>query len=137
MTPPIDQSWSHCFACGPAEAHGLRLQYRFLSTTSITASATFDARFQGFDGVIHGGILATALDDAMANIACLQGERAMTVELTARFKSPVRVGETVQVRAEVVRRKGRLMECRAWVEGEDGAIKVEGSGKFMIVGALG
>ena len=135
MTAP-DQSWSHCFACGPAEAHGLQLAYRFTGPDALEAAVTFDARFQGFDGIIHGGILATALDDAMANLACLRGERAVTAELTARFLKPVYVGEAVTLRAHVTRRSRQLLLCEGQVLDPSGSVRAEATGKFIITGPL-
>jgi len=134
--PSVDQSWSECFACGPNEAHGLRLKYRFLDAATIEAPIVFDRRFQGFNGVIHGGLLTTALDDAMANIACLQGETAVTGEITVRFRRPVMVGETVMVRAWVIRRSGKIMECEGSILDLDGLIRAESKGKFLITGPL-
>lgn len=134
--PVADQSWSECFACGPNEAHGLRLHYRFLDAETIEAPIAFDRRFQGFNGVIHGGLLTTALDDAMANIACLQGETAVTGEINVRFRRPVLVGETVMVRAWVVRRAGKVMECEGSIIDLDGLIRAESKGKFLITGPL-
>ena len=55
VVPEVDQSWSECFACGPREAHGLQMAYRFLDESTIEAPVRFDRRFQGFHGVIHGG----------------------------------------------------------------------------------
>lgn len=95
-----------------------------------------DRRFQGFHGVIHGGLLTTALDDAMANIACLQGEAAVTGELTVRFRRPVLVGEVVVVRAWQTRRVGKLLECEGAVLDLDGLVRAEAKGKFLITGPL-
>lgn len=130
----IDQSWSHCFACGPAETHGLRLAYRFSGPDTLEADVSFDPRFQGFDGVVHGGILVTALDDAMANLACLRGERAVTAELTTRFLKPVYVGEAVTIRATVLRRVRQLLTCTGEVVDATGTVRAEATGKFLITG---
>jgi uncharacterized protein (TIGR00369 family) len=131
-----DQSWSHCFACGPNEAHGLRIAYHFEGDEELRAALRFDARFQGFDGVVHGGILATCLDDAMANLACLKGERALTAELAVRFRRAVVVDEPVELVAWIEERAGRLLKAAAQIRDAAGVVRAEGSGKFLIAGRL-
>lgn len=112
------------------------MQYRFRDPQTLECVLRFAQRFQGFDGVIHGGILTTALDDAMANLACLQGEAAVTAELTIRFKRPVFVDEPVVVRAQVTRRSGRLLECSGVIVDLDGIERASASGKFLITGPI-
>ena len=83
---------------------------------------------------MHGGLIATVLDDAMANIACLQGERAMTAELNTRFLHAVRVDEPLTLHAEQVRRRGKFMECRGELVDARGEIRATATGKFLIAG---
>lgn len=112
------------------------MAYRFLDESTLEAPVRFDRRFQGFQGVIHGGLLTTALDDAMANLVCFRGETAVTGELTIRFRRPVLVDEPVVARAWIVKRSGKLLECASAIVDLDGVRRVEATGKFLITGPL-
>jgi len=89
-------SW--CFACGEENPIGLNLSF---SETEGGVKAEFlpSREHQGYDGIIHGGIIATLLDESMVTLLNMQGIRAVTGRLNIRFKNPLKVGERVVVRA--------------------------------------
>lgn len=91
-----------------------------------------DVRFQGFDGVLQGGIIAGLMDDAMwYAIFALGGAITMTAELTVRFKAPVPVEIPLTVRGRVVEQRRQLYSCQASISGPDGKILAEATGKFL------
>ena len=63
---------NNCFVCGPDNPIGLHLTFR-MDGTVCRSEFTPDQCHVGFDGMTHGGILYSALDDAMANWLFLQG----------------------------------------------------------------
>src|SRR5689334_19516323 len=91
----------YCFACGMDNPNGLQIKWK---THGLTTSAEFipDRRFQGWKGVLHGGIIATLLDEAMTRLAWEIYGAAVTAEMTVRYVAPAIIGEVLFIRGEVV-----------------------------------
>jgi uncharacterized protein (TIGR00369 family) len=102
-----------CFGCGPANAAGLRLTFTTAPDGRLETRFTPRDIHGGWEGVFHGGLLATLLDEAMLAYLYRHGIDAATAELTVRYHSPVRLGEELVVHAWEERRKGRLFEMGA------------------------
>ena len=50
-----------CFACGPQNPHGLQLDFRVDETSrSLRTCRTPLESYQGYSGILHGGLVATA-----------------------------------------------------------------------------
>lgn len=90
-------------------------------------------RYEGFKGLVHGGILATVLDEAMAKVAISLGLEALTGELRVRFRHHVAPGEPVQITGWVVSHRGRLLKIEASVCALDGEERCHAWGLFAIV----
>lgn len=103
---------AHCFVCGPANPIGLRRKFR-LDGAHCHGEFTALADHVGFDGVTHGGIVFSVLDDAMAHGFFLQGARGYTAKAEIRFRAPMPVGATALITCALVRRKGRLLQLTA------------------------
>lgn len=123
-----------CFACGLLNRQGLHLAFE--QTTDTEVAAVFDCagRFEGYPGVVHGGIVSLLLDSAMTHCLFAQGRTSMTAELTVRFRKPVRSNRSAVIRAQVKRSSPRLQVLSAELI-QDGETKAVGHGKFMAVAA--
>jgi len=90
-----------CFGCSGANIRGLQLEFR-ASGTGVEAATTLDGSLAGFEGLVHGGIVATLLDEAMGwAIREEVGRYAVTRTLDVRFRRPVAVGRPLRVVASV------------------------------------
>ncbi len=121
-----------CFVCGPENPIGLGIEFG-LRDDRCVAEFTPGENHVGFDGVTHGGIIYSALDDVMANWLYLRGARGYTARCEVRYRAHVGVGEPVRLEARLVRRKRRMVVlegrvCRA----ADGAVLAEALGTFML-----
>lgn len=104
-----------CLACGRDNPHGLHLDL-YVDEESGLVSCSFTPASQhiGFAGIVHGGALATVLDEAMVWVATWSGKRfCICAEMTTRFKKPVRVGRQLRVQARVMSSRPRLIETQA------------------------
>lgn len=121
-----------CFVCGESNASGLRLRFE---TDGRAVLARFLAREDhvGFKGTIHGGIIATVLDEIMVWACAVRTQRfAYCAELSVRFASPLRPGQEVFASAEMVsNRRNRLFEAKAELRDESGVVLATGSGKYL------
>jgi len=87
----------------------------------------------GFRQTVHGGLIATLLDEVMVWACAVQTKRfAFCAELNVRFQSPLRPGETVLASAELVEnRRGKIFEAKGELRNEAGVVFATGSGKYL------
>ena len=98
-----------CFVCGPDNPIGLHLTFR-LEDGVCVSEFTPGENHQGYPGVIHGGMIYSALDDVMANWLYLRGARAYTARCEIRYRRPAHEGETLHLVGRQTARKRRLVE---------------------------
>lgn len=117
--PPSSAS-PGCFACGPEHPTGLHLHFT-LDETSRTAhgQTTLADHFAGADGIAHGGIVATLLDETMVYASRTVCPLAATAKLTIRYRHPTPVGVPLELAGAVLSVRGRAMRCRAWLHQAD------------------
>ena len=121
-----------CFGCGSENPRGLGLRFR-LEDGRAVAEFTPPEHLQGFPGYVHGGGVATILDEAMGWAAYGQGIWAMTTRLTMRFRRSVRLGRPLRVSAWVTRDRGRFLELRSELRSPDGTLLADAEGVFVRV----
>ena len=69
---------NRCFGCGPANPAGLQLEFLLAEDGTVICPATIPATFDGHPGYLHGGIIATLLDESMSKAVRSLGVSAMT-----------------------------------------------------------
>ena len=121
----------YCFACGSLNPHGLGMQFRIEEGAAVSDFAPAP-HHQGYPGLVHGGVVATILDEAMGWAAYGRGDWSMTGRLGMRFRRPVPLGRTLRVEARVTKVRKRFLEVRARLS-MDGELLVEADGVFLRV----
>jgi acyl-coenzyme A thioesterase PaaI-like protein len=111
-----------CLVCGRDNPVGLRLRLSAVAETGhVITDMTPGPHHIGFAGLIHGGLLATVVDEAMVWAAIWSSRRAcVAAELTIRFKQKVAVGRLLSIDAWVTRARPRLIETESTIC--DGAV---------------
>ncbi len=122
----------YCFACGRANPKGLHLTFRF-EDEEYVCDFTPEREYQGWADILHGGIVATVLDEVMTRMLWEKGLNAVTAELSIRLKRPVPVGQPATARARLVSSRKRICETEAELALADGAVAATAQGKFMRV----
>jgi uncharacterized protein (TIGR00369 family) len=102
----------------------------------VLCRATLDAKYQGWRGVVHGGIAMALIDEAMAHAAGFAGHRGVTASVNVRFRKPVPVGEPILVRGRVTWHRRNVLGVEAQVLNEAGSVLVQGEGSFVSRGTL-
>ncbi len=102
-----------CFGCGKENEAGLRLEFEILEDGRLETRFAPREIHGGWEGVFHGGLMATLLDEAMLAYLHLVGTDAATAELEVRYKEAVRIGDNLRVHAWEESRRGRLIEMAA------------------------
>jgi len=100
-----------CFGCGPQNPDGLRLEFTRLGVTTIENRKLLDPMFSSIDGLVHGGIITSLIDETSGVAAQMALEDpatqiVVTAELNIRFRRPVPIAEELVTRAELVRVDG-------------------------------
>jgi acyl-coenzyme A thioesterase PaaI-like protein len=131
------QPQSACFVCGQDNARGLRLEFRPEFDGGMTANWMPDSAFEGFHGVIHGGVVSTVLDEAMSKAVAATGAKALTAELRVRFRHHVATGEDFRVRGWIVGRHKRVIDAEAALTAADGTEHAHAWAKFLSLPGAG
>ena len=124
-----------CFACGRLNEAGLHLDFE-VSRDRAETRFTPERRHEGYDGTVHGGIVAALLDETMGWAIFHQGIWGVTARLNVAFRKPVRVGEELRVVGEVAKQRSRAIETRGTVSrARDGAVLAEANATFLVMSA--
>jgi len=123
-----------CFGCGRHNPIGLKLQFT-RDGDAIRAEFTPGKNYQGWPGLLHGGILGTLLDEAMSNIAYATGKTCLTASIEIRLKQPVKVEVPLVVTAWITRHRSKLIETAGRVCLKDGTVVAESSAKQFVAEA--
>jgi acyl-coenzyme A thioesterase PaaI-like protein len=121
-----------CFACGRDNKIGLKLKFH-RDGKDVKAEFTPGEQYQGWPGVVHGGILNTILDEVMAWAAIHRGLFCVTARMEVRIKSTPLVGQRYIASARVTAHRKRLVEAESEIMLEDGTTIAEGKATMYIV----
>lgn len=132
-TIPSHYRW--CVACGTDHPSGLHLRMEAGEGLRVHGRFTVGSHHQGSPGLAHGGVLATAMDEALGYLNWRVGTPAVTARLEVDYRAPVPVGTELVLEAEVIGVRGRKVYCRGWgrVGSPDGPIAIEARALFVQV----
>ena len=122
---------SSCFVCG--EHNPIGLNQRFESDGQIVRGRFRPRReHAGFKGVIHGGILATLLDEIMVWACAVRtGKFGFCAEMTVRYRRPAAPDNDLVLEAELVADRRRVFEAKGVIRNAGGELVAEATGKYM------
>lgn len=95
------------------------------------------SEYQGGAGLVHGGIIALLLDEAMGKVNRFSQVRAVTAELTVEYRRPIPVEVEILVEAFQVERNGRSLVHEGEIRDASGRLLARGRGRFVVVDAEG
>jgi uncharacterized protein (TIGR00369 family) len=99
-----------CFACGTLNVHGLHLELH-AANDQCWVETTLAERFQGWDGIAHGGIICTILDEVMAWALIDHDMWGVTARMNVEFKRPVPLGRPIRAEGRIVEVRKRIVEA--------------------------
>jgi uncharacterized protein (TIGR00369 family) len=123
-----------CFVCGEKNPIGLKLHITTdAERGESSADVTFPEGFQGWSKIVHGGLLATVLDEAMIYAAGAKGLKCVTGEMTVRFIKPASTGVPYKLKGRFVEDKGRIVLAESALLDGEGQELARASGKLFKV----
>lgn len=128
----MEKSDRYCFVCGQDNTKGLQLQFKYSPNKAYT-EVTFLEEHQGWEGMVHGGLIGAILDEVMAHAVYKHKGKAVTASINIRYRQAISIGEPVEVIGEIVSHKKNLAQTKASVRFHYGGIAAEASGKFFML----
>jgi uncharacterized protein (TIGR00369 family) len=120
-----------CFICGRENPVGLHLKfYEDREAQQVVVPVVIPERYQSYPGIVHGGILATILDEAAGRAVMMGFEQDpfwVTAKLEIRYRKPTPTETPLTVVGWVVKQRRRLAEVAGEVRLADGTVTVEAS----------
>ena len=127
-----DPQAHYCFGCGQRNPLGLQLSFR-VGNGEVRAEFTPKAEHQGWPGYMHGGLVATMLDEAMGWVTLGQGIWAVTGKINIRYREPVPLTEPLTVIGKIEKDRRRWVTVHAEVRSAAGSVLSEADAIFMRV----
>ncbi len=120
----------NCYVCAADRDTGLGITYVQRPSGDVVADVDCPEDWEGYTGLVHGGIISTLVDGAMTNCLFAKGIVAVTADLHVRYRHPVELGQRALVRAEVVRSSPPLFVLKATIH-QNHRLCITATGKFM------
>lgn len=132
----VRRDYRQCFGCGQDNPLGLQLDGFERTEDAVLAAFTPRPEYRGFSTVLHGGVVATALDEILAWTAILvEGVMVMTGTLNLKYRSPASTNATFRLEGRLLERRGKRLRMQGKMH--DGATVIaEAEGLFLVVGDI-
>ena len=112
LTPLVHTAQNRCFGCGPANPVGLHLEFSLAEDLAVICDASIADTYEGPQGYLHGGIIATLLDETMSKAVRAHNMVAMTRHMEVDYRRPVPSQTPMRLVGRLVRSESR----KHWVE---------------------
>jgi acyl-coenzyme A thioesterase PaaI-like protein len=114
----------HCFVCGVENLNGLHVRFYNTAPGEVTGEVTIPSQFQGYPGIVHGGVVAAMLDEA-AGRTHMRGDPPrwmVTAQLNVRYRKPVPVEVPLRILGHAGEVKGRVGKATGEIYAPDGSL---------------
>jgi len=117
----------HCFICGRNNPHGLYMIFYDDGENQVISDYTVSEDYQGYPGIVHGGIVAAMLDEAVGRVAMIGDHHhfMMSVKLEVKYRHPVPTQTPLKIIGRIVKLRGRLGKAVGEVRLPDGTLVAE------------
>ncbi len=119
-----------CLVCGQDNPLGLQIEF-FTDGKAAYGDFAPSKTYQGYDGVLHGGLLSTLLDEVMVQAIAARGVTAVTGKIEVRFRRPALIGSPLSVKGWVEEERGSTFTAQGQIRDEEGRILAEAKGIFF------
>ncbi|MBW6516555.1 MAG: PaaI family thioesterase [Candidatus Cloacimonetes bacterium] len=110
----MEERYDNCFICGMNNPIGLKLTFTYPDNIA-QAEFRLPVHFEGYDNIIHGGIVAAILDEAMAKIILHNNIKAVTVTITIDYKKPLKPDIDYIVKGSIINIRKKIIETEATI----------------------
>ncbi len=134
---PTSLTDNYCFVCGQDNPQGLKIAVTYdAGDLAAETELSLPREYQGWSAVIHGGILATLLDEMMAHAVWHFAGPGLTLSMEVRFHSPLKPGEPIKVRGVLNTPNGKRRQAAGEIiRLADGKKIASGRSRFLLLEA--
>jgi acyl-coenzyme A thioesterase PaaI-like protein len=117
----------HCFVCGVENRFGLQLKFYEAAPGFVVAEIIVPDHFQGYPGVVHGGIVAAMLDEVSGRtmIRGVPPRWMVTAKMEIRYRKPVPTGRRLILEGRAKEDNGRIATVTGAIFNEDHVLLAE------------
>ena len=135
LKPLAHSASNRCFGCGPANRTGLKLKFFVDENGRVVSRFKAPRRFEGPPGYVHGGVIATLMDEAMSKACRARDVTAMTRQMEVEYLRPAPLRSALSLEGRHLRSDHRKHYCEAELRLEGGTILAKGRGLFIAIDA--
>ncbi len=129
----IPHIWpGNCFGCSPRNEKGLKIRVSMEGNKGVSYTIVSE-HYCGFDGILHGGIIATLLDEISAFTIILNlSKMGVTTEATIRFHKPIKINTLIRIEGQIIESQNNRAIVYSSIKSMDGIILAEGKTTFLL-----
>jgi acyl-coenzyme A thioesterase PaaI-like protein len=118
---------NHCFVCGRENPYGLHLEFYETAPGELTVDYTVPEQYQGYPGLVHGGVVAAMLDEITGRVHMggYPPRFMYTAKLVLRYRKNVPIGQPLRIIGKAGASKGRTAVATGQIFGQDGELLAE------------
>ena len=130
MARDTENGHAYCLICGTRNPDSLGLCFRDVDASTVCTRFQAYPGLQGYDGILHGGVISALLDAAMTHCLFHRGVQAVTGDLRVRFLEPIPCDLALDVRGWIVSDTPPLYQLKAQLV-HDGRVMAWAQAKFV------
>lgn len=117
----------YCFVCGRKNPRGLYMRFYDNGRDEVVSDYLVSDDFQSYPGIVHGGVVAAMLDEAVCRVAMIGDHHhfMMSVKIEVKYRHPVPTGQPLSIVGRAVRLRGRLGKAVGEIILPDGKVAAE------------
>jgi len=113
----------NCFVCGRENSAGLKLDFYMNADGSTNSSFCLPNCYEGYPGIVHGGIIAAILDETGGRALMTEPNRFfVTAQLDVRYRKPVPTESPLMAVGYALSQRGRVAKARSELRNVDGQL---------------
>lgn len=133
LRPLEHNAQNRCFGCGVANPVGLHLSFLLAEDGTVVCNHTVPDTYEGPPGYVHGGLIATLLDETMSKAVRSHGLVAMTRHMSVDYSRPVPSAAPIRLEGVLVRSEGRKHWAEARILNPEGVTLAHSQALFIEV----
>jgi acyl-coenzyme A thioesterase PaaI-like protein len=115
---------NHCFVCGRENLFGLHLEFYETTPGEVVVEYTVPEQFQGYPGVVHGGVVAAMLDEVTGRVHMggYPPRLMFTARLDIHYRKNVPIGKPLRIVGHAGKSRERTATATGQIFGPDGEL---------------
>lgn len=113
----IEPNFHHnCLLCGKDNPFSLKLRFNADGENRVRCQFICKPYLQGYDGIVHGGVIMALLDSAMTNCIFQKNVQALTATMSVKFVKSIPADSTIVLSAEIIKSNSSLFVVKSKIE---------------------